>query len=93
MAAQLRTRRGAVGRHHRRAYAAEDLHKGMFVVDPDGRLGLHAAKVRVAEDSHPLDRYDTSNVVVDWEIPGTNVTGRFSAPRLAPVWVVGGDGR
>lgn len=74
-------------------YAAEELRRGMLVVDPDKRLGLHEKQVRVVADAAPIDRYDTTCVVVDYDVAGSNVTGRFTTTRLATVWVVGGDGR
>lgn len=88
----LRNRRCRVS-PPRRTYSAEALVPGMLVVDPDGRLGLHEKQVRVAAEPRPLDIYDHTNVIVDWEVPGTNITGTFHAARLAPVWVMGGDGR
>lgn len=88
----LRTRRRACLARPR-SYAAETLLPGMLVTDPDGRLGLHEKQVRVTAEPRPLDIYDHTNVVVDWDVPGTNITGRFRTSRLAPVWVVGGDGR
>ncbi|MFD6094867.1 hypothetical protein ACFVWN_07410 [Nocardiopsis flavescens] len=77
----------------RRPYAAEELRAGMLVIDPDGRLGLHEEEVRVVADADQLDIYCTADVVVDYEVAGTAITGRFTSPRLATVWVVGGDGR
>lgn len=77
----------------RRPYTAEELRAGMFVIDSDQRLGLHEVQVRVVADAVPLDVYDTTNVVVDYDVVGTSITGRFTSPRLATVWVVGGDGR
>lgn len=76
----------------RRPYAAEELRAGMVVIDPDRRLGLHEKEVRVVADAAQLDKCCTANVVVDYEVDGTAITGRFTSPRLATVWVVKGDG-
>ncbi|MFC9085296.1 hypothetical protein [Nocardiopsis dassonvillei] len=86
-----RPRRRPASPSHPRSYAAEELRAGMIVADPDGRLGLRTAQVRVAADARPLDRYDTTQSLIDYDVPGTTATGRLRVDRLAPVWVVGGD--